>query len=154
MTEREALRLLHLDDGCSQDQLRRAYLDMVKVWHPDRFQSDAQLRAKAERTLQSINDAYALLQGRTTSPASASATDSGNEPESATARPDYRAPAGTPPSPRAARLSRHLVLAGAIGAAVGVALALTGNRAMGSGTSAGAGLGRRRGRSARGTRAR
>ena len=64
---------------------------MVKVWHPDRFQADAQLRAKAERTLQSINDAYALLQGRTTSAASASATDSGNEPESATARPDVRA---------------------------------------------------------------
>ena len=37
MTEREALRLLHLEDGCSQDELRRAYLDMVKVWHPDRF---------------------------------------------------------------------------------------------------------------------
>ena len=53
MTEREALRLLHLDKDCSKDQLRRAYRDLVKVWHPDRFQSDAQLRIKAERTLQS-----------------------------------------------------------------------------------------------------
>ena len=60
MTEREALRLLHLDKDCSQEQLRRAYRDLVKVWHPDRFQSDVQLRAKAERTLQSINEAYAL----------------------------------------------------------------------------------------------
>jgi len=124
MTEREALRLLHLDKGCSQEQLRRAYRDLVKVWHPDRFQSDAQLRAKAERTLQSINDAYAQLQGRTTSPASAPATDSDNEPESATARPDDHAAAGAPPSPRAGRFARHLVLAAAMGAAVGVALAL------------------------------
>ena len=62
MTEREALRLLHLDKDCSNDQLRRAYRDLVKVWHPDRFQSDAELRIKAERTLQSINVAYALLQ--------------------------------------------------------------------------------------------
>ena len=131
MTEREALRLLHLEDGCSQDELRRAYLDMVKVWHPDRFQADVHLRAKAERTLQGINDAYALLQGRTTNPASASATDSGKEPEAATARPEYRAPAdaapppkATAPSPKAERLSGRLVLAGAVGAAVGVALGL------------------------------
>jgi len=131
MTEREALRLLHLEDSCSQDELRRAYLDMVKVWHPDRFQTDVHLRAKAERTLQVINDAYALLQGRTTNPASASATDSGKEPDAATARPEYRAPAdaapppkATAPSPKAVRPAGRLVLAGAVGAAVGVALGL------------------------------
>jgi len=124
MTEPEALRLLHLDKGCSQEQLRRAYRDLVKVWHPDRFQSDAQLRAKAERTLQSINDAYALLQGRTTSPASASATDSDDAPKSGPAPPDYRAAAGAPSSPRAGRFARHLVLAAVIGTAVGVALPL------------------------------
>ena len=127
MTEREALRLLHLDKDCSKDQLRRAYRDLVKVWHPDRFQSDAQLRAKAERTLQSINDAYALLQGRPTSPASASAADSDSKPASATTRQDYRATAAAPPAPpapRAGRFARHLVVAAAIGAAVGVALAL------------------------------
>ena len=124
MTEREALSLLHLDKGCSQDQLRHAYLDLVKVWHPDRFQSDARLRAKAERTLQHINDAYALLQGRTTSPASASATDPDNEPEPATARPAHRAAAAAPPPQRAGRFWRHLVLAAAIGATLGVVSAL------------------------------
>lgn len=130
MTEREALRLLHLEDSYSQDELRRAYLDMVKVWHPDRFQTDVHLRAKAERTLQVINDAYALLQGRTTNPAS-SATDSGKEPEAATARPQYRAPAdaapppkATAPAPKASGLSGRLVLGGAVGAAVGMALGL------------------------------
>ena len=124
MTEREALRLLQLDKDCSKDQLRRAYRDLVKVWHPDRFQSDAQLRIKAERTLQSINDAYALLQRGTTSPASAFAADSEDKPESAAPWPNGRQAAGVPPSPRAGRFGRRLALAAGLGAAVGVVLAL------------------------------
>ena len=97
MTEREALRLLHLEQGCSQDQLRRAYLDLVKVWHPDRFQGDAQLRAKAERTLQSINEAYALLQRRPTGAASEAAADTERQSEPAIPRPDSRAAAAASP---------------------------------------------------------
>jgi len=124
MTEREALRLLHLDKDCSKEQLRRAYRDLVKVWHPDRFQSDAQLRIKAEQTLQSINDAYALLQRRTTSPASAFAAGAEDTPESAAPSPNDRPPAGVPPSPRTGRFARRLALAATIGAAVGVASAL------------------------------
>ena len=153
MTEREALRLLHLDEGCSQEQLRRAYRDLVKVWHPDRFQSDAQLRAKAERTLQSINEAYALLQSRTTSPASASAsTDSDNEPESATARPDYRAAAGRATAAKGRAVCAPSRARGGDRCSGGRGLGATRNCAMGSGTNAG--LGRRRGRSGRDTRAR
>jgi hypothetical protein len=34
----------------------------VKVWHPDRFGSDARLRGKAEEKLQQINEAYRVLQ--------------------------------------------------------------------------------------------
>jgi hypothetical protein len=124
MTEREALRLLHLDEDCSNDQLRRAYRDLVKVWHPDRFQSDAQLRAKAERTLQSINDAYALLQRRASGPASASAAHAEDESEPAAPRPDDRAAAVVPPSPPTGRFGRRLALAAAIGAALGVTVAL------------------------------
>ena len=45
MTEGEALRVLHLDPDCSREQIRQAYTDLVKVWHPDRFQGDARLRA-------------------------------------------------------------------------------------------------------------
>ena len=36
-------------------------MDLVKVWHPDRFQGDSRLREKAERTLQGINEAYEAL---------------------------------------------------------------------------------------------
>jgi hypothetical protein len=64
MTELEALRTLHLEDGCSDAQRRQAYRDLVKVWHPDRFEGDSRLSARAARTLQSINEAYAVLEGR------------------------------------------------------------------------------------------
>lgn len=62
MTEREARRLLHVSPGCTPGQLRQAYVDLVKVWHPDRFQGDDRLRRKAEDTTRRLNEAYALLQ--------------------------------------------------------------------------------------------
>jgi hypothetical protein len=43
--------------------VRATYRELVKVWHPDRFINDAALRAKAERRLQEINRAYAVLHG-------------------------------------------------------------------------------------------
>ena len=64
MTYEEALRTLNLDRGCSRVEIRQAYLDMVKVWHPDRFQHDPGLRAKADRALRDVNQAYRVLQGR------------------------------------------------------------------------------------------
>ena len=124
MTEREALRLLHLHEGCSRDQLRRAYLDMVKVWHPDRFQTDSKLRAKAERTLQSINDAYALLQGRTSSSTAAPVADAEQAGQPNRAREKSPANAAASASPAAPRLTRHLVVAAAAGTALGVVFAV------------------------------
>ena len=62
MTRAEALRIFELDDGRTQDEVRAAYRELVKVWHPDRFANDTALRAKADRQLQEINCAYAVLQ--------------------------------------------------------------------------------------------
>ena len=62
MTESDARRILQVNGAASSADIRRAYLDLVKVWHPDRFQGDARLRERAERTLQQINDAYTLLE--------------------------------------------------------------------------------------------
>jgi hypothetical protein len=41
--------------------IRQAYRDLVRVWHPDRFQSDPELQRRAQQHLQSINDAYLAL---------------------------------------------------------------------------------------------
>jgi hypothetical protein len=124
MTEREALRLLHLDEGCSRDQLRRAYLDMVKVWHPDRFQTDPKLRAKAERTLQSINDAYAFLQGGTpSSDTAAAASETARQQPAGDAPKVHHEYAASPPAAVPTRPTRHLSIAAGAGAVLGVVLA-------------------------------
>ena len=64
MTHAEALRILELDDRRTPEEVRATYRELVKVWHPDRFANDPDLRAKADRRLQEINRAYAVLQDR------------------------------------------------------------------------------------------
>jgi hypothetical protein len=121
MTEGEALRVLHLDPDCSREQIRQAYTDLVKVWHPDRFQADARLRQKADDTLRLINAAYEVLQRRgaaeEASPASPSEQQSA-EPEPSTGRESLI------PPPRPAWFKRRALRAATIGAVVGVALAV------------------------------
>src|SRR5882757_7496603 len=59
---KEALDVLALRPGATSVEIKEAYRDLVKVWHPDRFGSDAGLRQKAEERLKQINQAYAVLQ--------------------------------------------------------------------------------------------
>jgi len=58
----EALEVLALRPGASAVEIKGAYRDLVKVWHPDRFGSDPRLREKAEDKLKQINEAYLVLQ--------------------------------------------------------------------------------------------
>jgi hypothetical protein len=59
---KEALDVLALRLGATLAEVKEAYRDLVKVWHPDRFGSDPGLRQKAEEKLKQINQAYAVLQ--------------------------------------------------------------------------------------------
>ena len=56
-----ALRTLDLDSGATPETIKMAFLDMVKVWHPDRFHDDPRLCLKAEEKLKEINEAYEVL---------------------------------------------------------------------------------------------
>jgi hypothetical protein len=58
----EALEVLALRPGASSVEIKQAYRDLVKVWHPDRFGSAPRLREKAEDKLKQINEAYLVLQ--------------------------------------------------------------------------------------------
>jgi hypothetical protein len=58
----EALDVLALRPGASAVEIKAAYRDLVKVWHPDRFASDPRLSEKAESKLKQINEAYLVLQ--------------------------------------------------------------------------------------------
>ena len=56
-----ALAAFELARDATQTEIRDAYRVLAKVWHPDRFQSDDQLRGKAEEKLREINSAYQVL---------------------------------------------------------------------------------------------
>jgi DnaJ domain len=58
----EALDVLGLAPGATAVEVKDAYRDLVKVWHPDRFGTDVRLRQKAEDKLKRINRAYTVLQ--------------------------------------------------------------------------------------------
>ena len=55
---RRWLDVLGLAPGATKEALDDAYKDLVKVWHPDRFQSDPTLRLKAQEKLRDLNAAY------------------------------------------------------------------------------------------------
>ncbi|MFN2511190.1 MAG: J domain-containing protein [Pyrinomonadaceae bacterium] len=59
--------VLGLSPGASPEQLKLAYRDLAKVWHPDRFVHDPRLQAKAQEKLKEINEAYEQFRSRPTS---------------------------------------------------------------------------------------
>ena len=62
MSEYESdFRVLDVEPGASHEEIRQAYLDQVKIWHPDRFSNDIRLQKKAEQKLKQINLAYQRL---------------------------------------------------------------------------------------------
>ena len=59
MTLDECYAILELTPGATAEDLKAAYVDLVKVWHPDRYTNEsARLRKRAEEKLKLINLAY------------------------------------------------------------------------------------------------
>jgi|GEM_PF-1800972 len=57
----EHLATLGLAPTASWDEITQAYKDLMRVWHPDRFQGDERLCKKAEAQAQRINNAMSEL---------------------------------------------------------------------------------------------
>ena len=55
------LRVLGLGPAASAQEIKAAYRDLAKVWHPDRFAHDPRLQQKAQEQLKEINEAYGRL---------------------------------------------------------------------------------------------
>ena len=51
-------KILEIHANATEQEVKQAYRDLVKVWHPDRFTHDIKLQNKAEEKLKEINDAY------------------------------------------------------------------------------------------------
>lgn len=58
---RSCYGILEVADSASKTEIKQAYREMVKVWHPDRFTNDAKLQSKAENKMKAINEAYHKL---------------------------------------------------------------------------------------------
>ncbi|HEY3322726.1 MAG TPA: J domain-containing protein [Planctomycetota bacterium] len=54
-------KTLDLPSNATLEQVRQAYKDLAKVWHPDRFAHDPKLVQRANLKMQEINAAYEQL---------------------------------------------------------------------------------------------
>lgn len=103
-------QLLGLKVGATPNEVKQAYRDLVRVWHPDRFGHDDRLRLIAQSKLKELNGAYESLK--------AHAFEAALVPEPAAA------PDATPAAPPMARSRTALWIGlGAILIALGVAAA-------------------------------
>ena len=110
---RNDYEILGVSPSATDEELRRSYLDLVKVWHPDRFVGDSRLQAKASQHLKEINDAYRRLRGASDEPRPQqrpSRASGRSAPRQR--RPSERSPRSSPrpkakASPGASESSRH-----------------------------------------------
>ncbi len=56
----EALRQLGLTTTATESDVKQAYKDLARIWHPDRFQNDEQLGARTETQIKIINEARSV----------------------------------------------------------------------------------------------
>ena len=61
MELRKCFEVLEVHQNGTMEEVRQAYKDLVKVWHPDRFAEDPRLRVRAEKRLKEINMAYETI---------------------------------------------------------------------------------------------
>lgn len=91
----EHLQTLGLSSEATWDEVTQAYKDLMKVWHPDRFQNDDRLRRKAEGEAQRINHAMSELRKLGKSPPPKQQTTPSSAPNfkasAQTARPQQSA---------------------------------------------------------------
>src|ERR1035438_9925536 len=95
MNTEECWRILGVPADAGPEVIRQAYLDLARVWHPDRFQSDEHLRRIAEKHFQDVTRAYTKLKNCRPAPAAAGAARTA---ATATATA-VEEPPGAPPEP-------------------------------------------------------
>lgn len=57
----KALEILGLTSNPSRADVKKAYREQVKLWHPDRYSNGSAMKKMAEKNIQDANLAYAFL---------------------------------------------------------------------------------------------
>ncbi len=57
----EALSVLELKSDVKWDDIQKTYKELIKIWHPDRFNHDEKLRLRAIEKTKTINHAVVIL---------------------------------------------------------------------------------------------
>jgi hypothetical protein len=57
----KALGILGLASNPTQSEIKQAYREQVKLWHPDRYSNGSAMKKMAEKNIQDANLAYAFL---------------------------------------------------------------------------------------------
>jgi len=123
MTDGEARAVLGLPASAGWPEIRQAYRDSVRAWHPDRFEADAALRDRAAKRTAEIIEAYEVLKPRQSGPGGRGEAAADPAAPAAAARRYRHAPATAVRSSR--RLRFDVRVAGALaGIAVGVVAAV------------------------------
>ena len=65
MDTAKAREILGLTGNPSPSEIKRAYRQQVKLWHPDRYSQGSTLKRLAEKNIQDANLAYGLLMQQT-----------------------------------------------------------------------------------------
>ncbi len=68
MKKSEALKILGLADGATDDEIKKAHRKLVIAHHPDKFPLDSQERSDAEELTKQINEARDVLINRSWTP--------------------------------------------------------------------------------------
>ena len=67
-------KVLGVNEGASQEEIRAAYLKLVKKYHPDKY-IDSDLKELANEKLVEVNEAYEMLTKKTSSSSSHASRD-------------------------------------------------------------------------------
>jgi hypothetical protein len=80
----EAFGILGVDSSVTEHEAKQAYRDFAKAWHPDRFQGDARLQAKASDRLRQGIEAHSVIRSWISSggpQTAAASSESSTEPK-------------------------------------------------------------------------
>jgi hypothetical protein len=88
--------VLGLKPGASEQEVKNAYRDLAKVWHPDRFAHDARLQQKAQEKLKEINEAFEAINSPASGRRQRARRPTPPAPPSSTSTSSPRTPRGGP----------------------------------------------------------